>query len=1184
MVLCTSAQQIEDLRRLAQLHELNSVVCALALPVSKDKQCPANAQSKHLPVWSAGRAGIQEFWVVPLVKDVLPSLPEQKIKSTKVVVPDAPPLVTFRVIMARDLVTKDAWETCKRNPVSEMQRVFSAQYVHSSYGWREITFATGSGSQEVVLQGYARCKHEHKSHILSHLGDDGIFVERLASDQEPRPPVWWVPTQEGEEPVNYLQRVVVDAKAKGATIAHRRGGGSYLGLRCVKGKAPAQLHAWTLSGAPKAWSEADVLQCLLDAECSEISIIRPPGRQRSWLLKAVVPEDNDLGVVAIQAGKHCLMLNRVKGRGQRASEVVSVIKAPRGPGKPSTSVGPKTAPKSSSPKPGTGKPEDNTAERGRSRSPAKDAPKIPVKPFQDKFVEVDCGGAGSCGYLCVAAALAMDKGEDFAKVKPELETRALTIRNDVYKHLAKHKDEYEQWYTPGLLGTEEQEDGPIPTNWSEWLEATLRKHRWIDGLCLKAMAKRYGVSIIVIPVSSDPKDLPMRFGEPRSGKPPVVMLFQSGHYTLCTLKPGQQWPREWLAAEEASLSNSCLRACRAGARPSEQKRAGEEEAQRTPWRKSRESTCTPWRPCSTPATSRRTGQNREDEWRPPETPPSNASASRRKSREHVQWRPDETPRSAASVSSKRSRQQAAWRPNETPKATASASSKRMRQQDAWRPDATPQAAASASSSKGVRDKKSSSEEGVKKATGPFVWPCNLCQEVFRGRMKKSVACARRRHIQAVHPKQAHLVEPAFKKRIKIVQPSDIPASQRAWSCNKCKKGLPLGMSFRALKASYRAHEVECYGLSKKQLKKRCYKRQSWKNKHGKTVDDTAAAKRASNDEIIRDYNAKGPGWIFRVPKKFCAGGSDLFGCARCTIICQKFKDIRKHACQGDKDRERIMQSQNRRAFWSRKRKQSQETAQFYVRNWKLRRSELEHLESAIHTGGRRGVTPAQNCEWIHDVVDDGDVEPNPGPHEASSCLQACMVNAGGAANTWAFARWMLLHKPAVAVVQEHCMLPAKQADLAQFLAARGYRSWFVAPHARQNVRGNWYTDGGVAVFVRKDKRAREIQHFVCDDGQALMVQLDHAVVVATYLPPRPNNDQVLTALDEWVCSLRRVEPVLVLGDFNHEPALANRWSALCGQGAVRTVADAHGCMLPTRKGGKRCIDWVWTSHPSMLKI
>ena len=164
------------------------------------------------------------------------------------------------------------------------------------------------------------------------------------------------------------------------------------------------------------------------------------------------------------------------------------------------------------------------------------------------------------------------------------------------------------------------------------------------------------------------------------------------------------------------------------------------------------------------------------------------------------------------------------------------------------------------------------------------------------------------------------------------------------------------------------------------------------------------------------------------------------------------------------------------------------------------------------------------------------------------------------------------------------MLPAKQADLAQFLAARGYRSWFVASHARQNVRGNWYTDGGVAVFVRKDKRAREIQHFVCDDGQALMVQLDHAFVVATYLPPRPNNDQVLTALDEWVCSLRRVEPVLVLGDFNHEPALANRWSALCGQGAVRTVADAHGCMLPTFKGGKRCIDWVWTSHPSMLKI
>ena len=76
---------------------------------------------------------------------------------------------------------------------------------------------------------------------------------------------------------------------------------------------------------------------------------------------------------------------------------------------------------------------------------------------QPRYDPMDCGGAGDCGYLCVAAALAFEKGENETSFKDALGTRARTIRNDVYKHLAKHKDEYKEWFVPDSRASEEQE-------------------------------------------------------------------------------------------------------------------------------------------------------------------------------------------------------------------------------------------------------------------------------------------------------------------------------------------------------------------------------------------------------------------------------------------------------------------------------------------------------------------------------------------------------------------------------------------------------------------------------------------------------------------------------------------------------------------------------------------------------
>ncbi|CAL1170788.1 unnamed protein product [Cladocopium goreaui] len=133
------------------------------------------------------------------------------------------------------------------------------------------------------------------------------------------------------------------------------------------------------------------------------------------------------------------------------------------------------------------------------------------------------------------------------------------------------------------------------------------------------------------------------------------------------------------------------------------------------------------------------------------------------------------------------------------------------------------------------------------------------------------------------------------------------------------------------------------------------------------------------------------------------------------------------------------------------------------------------------------------------------------------------------------------------------------------MQAKGYRSWFVAPPASHSVLGHAYTSGGVAIFVRKDKGAREVSRHVAYDGQAIMLQLDHMFIIGAYLPPRnPQATQTLTVLDEWIASAGALEPVVILGDFNQEPELADRWTALADGGAAKVVSLPDGTRASTR--------------------
>ena len=384
----------------------------------------------------------------------------------------------------------------------------------------------------------------------------------------------------------------------------------------------------------------------------------------------------------------------------------------------------------SEPKPD--KSDQGEASPKRSRSPKSLEPL--TYPFADKYDVMECGGGGACGYLALAMALGLEKGESEANVRAVLQTRATTIRHDIYKHLEKHSEEYRTWYCPAINGNQDVEDGETPTDWNSFMQATLRAKRWIDGISLLAAARRYGVMITVIPISRDPKDTPMMFGTPRSGKAPIFLLLREGHYQLARLKPGKQWPQAWMHAESAAVTASCLRG---GGKPSPW--AGPQKVVSTPGSKS-------WRPACTPSPSAASASVKRPAWRDVSTP--------KRAR-----RGDVTPLKSATSNR--------WREAETPAS-------------GWRPLATPDT----SSGVVVKGFTKPDKQGFQS------WTCPTCGDVLKGKTYMQLAAKRRSHCKARHPDVPwkSYLHRAFIQTLDATH--DLPEAERDWRCPVCEAALP----------------------------------------------------------------------------------------------------------------------------------------------------------------------------------------------------------------------------------------------------------------------------------------------------------------------------------------------------------------------------------------------------------
>ena len=321
-----------------------------------------------------------------------------------------------------------------------------------------------------------------------------------------------------------------------------------------------------------------------------------------------------------------------------------------------------------------------------------------------------------------------------------------------------------------------------------------------------------------------------------------------------------------------------------------------------------------------------------------------------------------------------------------------------------------------------------------------------------------------------------------------------------------------------LKLSKEVHLTKCYGITLKKLRSLKYKSPHWKAHHKKLVQDNSKKKKSQSDKRIQEHNKEGNTVLFRVPG-YTKSATDKFSCAECTVIFQRLKDAIEHSCPGQKGRTKVMKKHTRCKLWAQQRKTNPQLVHHLVKNWKLTHAELEILEKDLPTkGGRNGVVPASQSIWHADLTEHGDIEPNPGPQsKAEPTRSGSTANVNGKENCWTFVRHIIQQRKDIAIAQEHCMNSKEQADLARFCLRHNYRSWYVAPPERNNVYyGQAYTTGGVAIIVKADKRCHEVNRHNDDSGQALMLQMDQAFIVGTYLPPRQEeNNAALTALDEW---------------------------------------------------------------------
>ena len=539
-------ENIGELRALSKIHELQSTTFALVLWDSTDPDCvkPDDAITR----WFITEQGAVNLYCVPLGFK-LPELPNQP-KITKITPKEAEQHEAIRFTIRQEYIPSQWEQACKDPSQWILRNGFIPPNVEvRTYGWKEQQV-----DGKTLLTGYGKTKASDIPQTLQQSGKSEIFCEPLAGSSRTRAPVQWITKLPDETPHTYFLRSYTMAREQNLPLAARPGSGSSLGIRGGK-IDEKQTGKWLLHGVPPEWSPELLMSFLHEQGFASLRNMQPPRYKNGvWTVVAQPPEGKQENTFVYEAGKFVITIRRwqkpktitrdrwtsygsswITGKDHQPADTqmansddkdseVKIISSTTSPEKPAT----------------------KKVKVDAAPQPILQRKRLYDEPGPNNTVILDLGGDGDCGYRSIAAAMALRSGKYLPEVKENIISLGKTIQAKAHQFLRDH-DAWKAAWAIDPSAHEAMQNGPIPKNPQEYLDAVLRPKRWLDGLVAQAVAKSLQTDILIFEKPDKKWKMTARLQcEDGVLRDPIILLLHNEHYR--TITSPKDIPKSWKTA------------------------------------------------------------------------------------------------------------------------------------------------------------------------------------------------------------------------------------------------------------------------------------------------------------------------------------------------------------------------------------------------------------------------------------------------------------------------------------------------------------------------------------------------------------------------------------------------------------------------------------------------------------
>ena len=238
------------------------------------------------------------------------------------------------------------------------------------------------------------------------------------------------------------------------------------------------------------------------------------------------------------------------------------------------------------------------------------------------------------------------------------------------------------------------------------------------------------------------------------------------------------------------------------------------------------------------------------------------------------------------------------------------------------------------------------------------------------------------------------------------------------------------------------------------------------------------------------------------------------------------------------------------------------------------RSGLNRRLSRLRCQSAKVLKKAQRGQgsWQRDLVEDGDVESQPGPSSspASSTLRLATCNVGGASSAFAALASLCDAHLDVLGLQETRMSPRQSVAWQKEAHRLGFRAWVHPGYQLRDSVGRLYFHHGMAIAVKNTLPAAELFRHDAAEGQCLAVAVAGRPLCFLWQKPDLVDEGGLTAA---LTGFLEAHPQLVFaGDWNELPPS----NAFASDNSLVpfAVKEPSGAFASTRWNGRRAIDYL----------